>query len=201
MMVPMASSLPRLGKGLRLAGAVLVLPGGFGLLLLGLAPHALAAILAGAAAGTLGAALEAGGRRPSWRLLLLPPVLLALYLYDAVALLLGLPFILLALVLGPLAMLAGLVSLAMLAVFLAERAFGDIRGLSGFETWPQALAGAGVVLLALASLLLYGALGDEGPVDCAARVLRRAHDALDHIALGLVMDGGNPPPGRGDGPI
>lgn len=184
----MPNRLEITGTALRWAGAVLVLFVGFGLVLIGLPQFALLAVLLGALVGTLGAALEAGGGRLSWRIALLPPLYLLLYLYDAVAIVLGLPFILMALLLGPAAMLAGVVALVMLGIWVAEKLFGDIRGVSSFENGTQALIGMGVVLLAAGALALYGRMGEDGPVDLAARLLRRFHDLLQRTAAGLLNE-------------
>jgi hypothetical protein len=195
--------LPRLGRGLLWSGAVLTLLGGFGAFAAQAAAGAgfpwpglwFYCILAGAGAGTLGATLELGFKGNPLRLLLVFPVLLLLYFYDAIALLIGLPFILLSLILGPLALIAGIVALAMLLVYFAELAFGDIKGLSSFDNASQAVAGAGVVLLALGSLLLPGLMGDKGPLDFAAALLRRFHDDLVALYVGLLVeaDGHQPP--------
>lgn len=184
----MPNRLETTGIALRWVGAVLVLFLGFGLVLFGLPHFGLAAILLGALVGTLGAALEAGGRRLSWRIVLLPPLYLLLYLYDAVAILFGLPFILMAIVLGPMAMLVGLVALAMLGIWATEKLFGDIRGVSSFENGTQALAGFGVLLLSVGALVLYGRMGEDGPLDLAARLLRRFHDFLQRAATGLLEE-------------
>lgn len=198
--------LPRLGRWLLWTGAVVTLLGGFGAFLAQAAMGGgfpwpglwFFCILAGAAAGTLGATLELGLKGNPLRLLLVFPILLLLYFYDAIALLIGLPFILLALILGPLALIAGIVALAMLLVYFAELAFGDIKGVSSFDNARQALAGAGVVMVALGALLLPVLMGERGPLDFAASLLRRFHDYLVALYVGLLVEGdGREPPADG----